>query len=249
MKNIFQPTDCLSQEEMNLYSKGKVSDELQFKVENHLLDCPLCNEAMEGFQNMDAEGEALLAEVFASVDAKTEETAISKPKRSFSVNRIAATVLFLIAAGAALFYYTQQQASNSYLAYFEGTENEFTVRAIEKDLLPSEIKVGVRLFEDKNFQGSLSFFQDYLEQVPESAEATYYAGMSAMRIGELGQAFEYFSTVRLNDDRLFEEATWAMVKIHLDRREKKEAKILLGELIKVEGGFFREQAERLLDEI
>ena len=46
---IFAPTECLSEDILIKYAEGKTTDAEKHTVEKHLIDCPLCSDALEGF--------------------------------------------------------------------------------------------------------------------------------------------------------------------------------------------------------
>jgi predicted anti-sigma-YlaC factor YlaD len=43
---------CLTREEMVHYLNGDLSDSEQHRIENHLLECELCDDAMTGLEGM-----------------------------------------------------------------------------------------------------------------------------------------------------------------------------------------------------
>ncbi len=249
MKKIFQPTKCLSQKEMEHYVKGDISDELRYTIENHLVDCPLCSEAMEGYQLMEGDSTVVFDDLFERIDAKVTAPETKAKTRSIPWNSIAAGLLFLISVSAAYVYYQNTNASNKYMAYFEQNDNALSTRSIDATNLTADLKGGYHLYQDKNYQGSLSFFEDYLKVNPESTTAAYYAGMSALEIGEEESAIDFLTTVRMNDDRLYEEASWRLAGIYLERGSEDKAKALLEDLVKVNNGVYFEQAKELLKEI
>ena len=100
MKKIFQATTCLSQEEMIQYANGEIAAERRYKIENHLLDCPLCKDALEGFTSI-SKTESDLSDLYDRIDSKSPLTAKSPVKRMIPWNRIAAGILFLLTIGAA----------------------------------------------------------------------------------------------------------------------------------------------------
>ena len=248
MKKIFQPTECLSREEIQHYSKGEISDELRYKVENHLIDCPLCSAAMDGYLIME-DADTEFDELYQKIDSKTLGKSESVGKRSLPWNRIAAGLLFLLTASAAFLYYQSNQSTFDYQAYFNERDESFAMRSVEENSISPAMAEGIQLYQNKNFQASLSFFEDYIKTNPESSVATYYAGMSALKIGEKENAFNLLSTVRINDEKLYEEATWVLAILYLERGEKENARDFLNDLIKVENGFYTERAQALLEEV
>lgn len=247
MKKIFQATTCLSQEELILYSNGDVSDELRYKIENHLLDCPLCTEALEGV-NLMSESDSNLNELYNRIDQKRESGSNPSQKRIIPWNRIAAGILFLLTFGAALIYY-QNNNSNKFQAYFQQSNESFASRAIDESRFSADLDAGQRLFKKGNHQGSYSFFDDYLTTNPESSIAAYYAGVSAFEIGELDTSIDLLTQVRLNDEQLYEEATWMLAGVYLEKGDDEKAKDLLEEIVQGTGSFYSERAAELLKEI
>jgi anti-sigma factor RsiW len=49
-QTIFQVSNCLGREELRAYLEDPISAEDRRRVENHLLDCPLCSDALEGLE-------------------------------------------------------------------------------------------------------------------------------------------------------------------------------------------------------
>ncbi|ATL48523.1 hypothetical protein COR50_15885 [Chitinophaga caeni] len=50
--DIFVETNCLGQQELLDYLQGKLSPAEQHRVEQHLADCEMCNDALEGLQQI-----------------------------------------------------------------------------------------------------------------------------------------------------------------------------------------------------
>jgi tetratricopeptide (TPR) repeat protein len=123
------------------------------------------------------------------------------------------------------------------------------MRSIDESNVSIDLVEGLRLYQNKNFQGSLSFFEDYMKINPESVDATFYAGMSALNIGAKENAFHLLSIVRINSEKYYEEATWVLIGIYLDRGEVENAKNFLRDLIKIENGFYVDRAKELLEKL
>lgn len=248
MKKIFQPTDCLSPADLQDYINDNLTEDRRFRLENHLLDCPLCSEALEGYAAMDHITEMDFGDLYEKIDQKTKGRVIESRQRFFSWNNIAAGFIFLILASAAYLYYQgNRSATNAYQAYFENQDNSFAVRSIKENSFSKELLTGIELYNNENYQASLSFFEDYLKSKPETVEAAYYAGLSALHVGEQEMAIDWLMTVRLNSDQLYEEVTWRLAEIHLKRGDRKKAKVLLSELVKLNSGYYAEQAKNLLE--
>src|SRR3990172_8048480 len=49
--DLFSESTCLSLEALTKYLNGRISSEERLKIERHLVDCPLCSDAIEGFSS------------------------------------------------------------------------------------------------------------------------------------------------------------------------------------------------------
>ena len=208
MKKVFQTTQCLSKELLDGYVKGSLSEDLRFQVENHLLDCPLCEAAVEGFSEMQGEDhDALFDQVLEDIDAKTMKVPSAKQATRTKIpwNNIAAGLCLLIVAGAA-FWYLNSSTPASYLSYFEDQESSWLTRSMADERIPQDLKSGLALYAKESYPASLSFFEDYLEEHPESGPASYYAGMSALEHGTLTVAHYHLSRARMNHEDWYDMA-------------------------------------------
>ena len=101
-KYIFSDTECLDLGTMQQYASGKLSNTDQQQVERHLIDCPLCSDALEGISILDS------SELKTSVNHLNtkiqEKSSITQPlirtikKFSYPI----AAVIFLFACSTAL---------------------------------------------------------------------------------------------------------------------------------------------------
>ena len=254
MKNdklVFQPMKCLSQEDIRIYLSGSLDKSTLYRIENHLLDCPLCNEAVEGFArgyNFTKDNE--IAELRKAVSEKTGLSSVETKTIYFTLNRIAAAILFLVISVAAFFYWNVQNSQKDVLAEIQSSNNLLeTVRSGEGFQGESQLKEGITLFSEEAYQESLFFFENYLEVEPENATAHYFSGMSALKLGHFNKAIENLTYARINDENFYEDATWNLVLANLGLEKNDEAKALLNDLLKIEGGFYFEKAKKLLKEI
>ena len=251
-KLIFQPIKCLSQEDFRLYLSGALDNPSRHRVENHLLDCPLCAEAMEGFSGggYDFDKETQLVELKNAIKEKTGVSKKNSRAIFWTLNRIAAAILFIIIATAAFVYWNIQSSERTFLAELESSKDLIeNVRGSEDFPDGNQYQDGLELYQKENYRESLLFFDQILESQPENVVAHYFAGLSALNLGELNKAIENLSYVRFNDEKYYEGATWNLVLANVGLGNKEEAIVLLGELLKIEGGYYSEKAEKLLKKL
>ena len=74
VKNIFEHTDCVSEEMLMKYISGKLSPAEKHEVEKHLIDCEMCSDAVEGLSMMDGKRISLItSELKKKVQNKAEK--------------------------------------------------------------------------------------------------------------------------------------------------------------------------------
>ncbi len=250
-QSVFQGTKCLNEDEIRFYLNGTLGESSRYRVENHLLDCPLCAEAMEGFANEYKFGQdQQLAELKEAIKGKTRIVPKSREVHFWTINRIAAAILLIIIPSAAWFYWNAQNSEKSYLAELQSSKGLIeNVRGGEEFPAGIQYNEGLEFYRNENYRASLFFFDYLLESEPENSIAHYFAGLSALNLGELEEAIENLSYARFNDEKYYEDATWNLVLANLGLGKKEEAKALIAELLKIEGGFYSDKAEKLLKEI
>ena len=253
-KPVFQSLECLSQEDILLYQSGKSDDGTRYRVENHILDCPLCSAAIEGFAGQDSNELAEdLERLQASIKARSTEILALKPandRKIWSINRIAAAILMLIIPLAALLYWNSQSQNEKLLAQF-GSATEIMEGLRSSELMPenNEYKEGLEFFREGSYNASLQYFEGINEVQPENGLARFYSGVSALQIGETDKAIEQLTIVRLNDQSYYEHASFYLILANIKKGDKEEAKRLIEDLLKNEGSFYAGKAKAILEEL
>jgi tetratricopeptide (TPR) repeat protein len=74
--NLFERTDCISKEMLLKYVQGQLAKPMLRQVELHLIDCPLCSDAVEGIQLAGTDAfEQMLQNVTDRVEAQQAQGA------------------------------------------------------------------------------------------------------------------------------------------------------------------------------
>ena len=253
MKTILKETTCLSKKELQAYLDESIHDDDRYRIESHLIDCPLCNAAVEGFAQQYNFGEdKYLEKLETAITTKKEiQENHSNIKNKFSLmNRIAAAVLLLLIASASLLYWNSQKTERLFLSYYEGLEIDNTVRGVADNATEqNELNLGVSAFNNQFFEKSIGHFNSYLKENPEHIAANYFKAMALLELGKYKEAIDYFSICRINDESYFEEATWHIALAYLQLKDVERAKQFLNDLIKDEKSFYYKKAKELLGEL
>jgi len=250
-KLVFQPMKCLSQDEIRLYLIGELDESSRYRVENHLLDCPLCSEAVEGFANeYNFDEDQQLDDLRKAISEKSNSATLESKDTYWTLNRIAAAILFIVVSAAAMVYWTAQSNEENFLAEFQSSKDLIeSVRSTADYPAGNQYKEGFELYRNENYQESLFFFENMLESQPENSIAHYFSGLSALNLDELDKAIENLSYARLNDENYYEDATWNLALANIGIGNIDEAKALIEDLVKIEGGYYNDKAEKLLKQL
>ena len=87
---IFSESVCLNREQLLNYTNNTLTPSDKHKVEVHLVDCALCNDALEGFDMLT--GTAVLDETMDQVRALTHSEQIQGNKITWKVWMAAAAL-------------------------------------------------------------------------------------------------------------------------------------------------------------
>lgn len=239
MNPIFQKHQCLSEGEIQDYLGNRLSGEERHRVENHLLDCALCSDALEGW--------ALLEEDRQS--AKSSARVRRMPWRFFAV---AAAILALMVA--VVWVYSGISPSDRLFAeYYETYEDDLSVqmrnggnaRAPEKQQLSG----GLEAYISQNYSESIALLQPFVQDNPDHLVARYYLGLSYLEEKKWAEAETQLAAVQSAHLEYWEESTWYLALLYVKTERNDGAREALQSLISARSGRYYEKAEKLLSKL
>lgn len=131
-----------------------------------------------------------------------EEVPITKvvpisSKKTYPLMAAAAIVVLMI-TGWFLFYRTEppQKMADQYI------HEHLRSLEVTMSAKPDSIQMGIQLYNDKNYESSLSLFESILKRNPANAEAIKYAGIVSLQLQQFDKAINYFSLLE-NNHQLF----------------------------------------------
>lgn len=239
MKPIFQKHQCLSEGDIQDYLGNQLSGEERHRVENHLLDCPLCSDALEGLALLEEDRQGL----------KPAARIRRMPWRFFAV---AAAILALMVAVVWVFSGTSP-SGRLFAEYYETYEDDLSVqmrnggnaRAPEKQLLSG----GLEAYISKSYSESIALLQPFVLDNPDHLVARYYLGLSYMEEENWTEAETQLTAVRSAHLEYWEESTWYLALLYIKTDRKDEAREALQSLISARSGRYYEKAEKLLSKL
>lgn len=244
MKAIFEDTTCLSMQEIKAYQAGTLNQKQQFRVERHLVDCELCNGAVEGFANSpDEKKDRAQLSILAKQLGATKSNATS-----FYVKQVAAILVLAIIGSAFIGYWNYTKSERLFARFYEHPVavdiNLRTPTATAHSIQRAEAFVA---YQHGDYTRASALLEAYLDQVqPLDAEAAFYAGIAYLQVQNYRSAIDWLNKVRINAPKQYEKATWYLALASLKKKDYESAIQLAAELKEVSDLLYREKAIGLL---
>jgi len=254
MNKILNNTTCLKPEQIRDYLSEQLDEDQRFDVENHLIDCPLCTDAVEGFANNYNVDDLPELDFLQTIEATTSSSTIVKklPTRKNWVMRIAASFLLLSIPIGGYLYWQSNATERIIAANFMEKENPVigALRSGDNSLITNtSLQNGLEAYQNKQYDSSLKILTDVLNKEPENALANYYSGMSAAKLKNWQIAEKQLEITRINVPEYYDEATWQLIAVHLLQNKKPAAETLLYELIENDKSHYQKKALEILKKI
>ena len=142
--SLFLASGCLTPEAIRLYIDGKLTGESLLKISRHLEECPLCNEAAEGFKLMPdhKEQEETVQDIrkglFMLLNEKKLSPGDKKIRRVYKYVAAAASVIIVVGIFSIYHFFLRQE--NDMIADNIQTEKTDSETKYEKQLQPDREK-------------------------------------------------------------------------------------------------------------
>ncbi|MEO1513808.1 MAG: hypothetical protein AAFV95_02305 [Bacteroidota bacterium] len=255
MKKIFQPDRCLSQEDIRRYLREELDEDTQYQLENHLLDCPLCSDAVEGYAthyNFEEDKQLEELQTHFSSAPKPAKATVAKERSLWP--RLAAAAAAVLLLTTAIWQYANHQAEeNLYLAYHESfvPENLSAIRSADgqQSSTDENFLQATKLYQAQDYAASIPPLERHLAQDSEDVMATLLLGLAYLEEGKSQQAIDKLEIVRLNSSDYYEDASWYAALAYLQADQAADARLLLQDLRQLKDGFYQAKIEELLSKL
>ncbi|HMG14119.1 MAG TPA: tetratricopeptide repeat protein [Saprospiraceae bacterium] len=253
MQNIFDKRACLSREEMKAFLDQSLDKSSLIVVENHLLDCQLCSEALEGIKlNPDILNKLprefmQTSDIKKEVELKTIEYPLNNNRYWL---RIAAGVILLIGITSLLWQYMNKPAGNNlYTDNFKPLPPiSNTVRGENSNAKSETISDAMMAYGLGQYNKAINLFKQNLVHNSLDNESQLYLGISYLADNRPQNAIDALRKVRINSEEYFNEASWYLALSYLKMSDAGKTEKILHELVKNES-VYSEQARVLLIKI
>lgn len=254
MNKILTNTTCLKADQIQAYLKEELNEDQRFDVENHLLDCPLCTDAVEGFANSHNVDELPELDFLQTDKIADPSPAVVKqlPVRKNWAMRIAASLLLLSIPIGSYLYWQSTETERILAANFMEEDNPVigALRSGDNSLITNTtLQNGLEAYQNQQFDISLNVLTKVLNTDPENVLANYYSGMAAQKIKNWPTAEKQLKFTRINISDYYDEATWQLIAVYLAQNKNNDAETLLYELAENKDSPYQKQALAVLKKL
>jgi tetratricopeptide (TPR) repeat protein len=233
---------------MSGYLCGNLDSKTLLRVEHHLLDCELCSDAVDGFNEFDlTHTSSHLPNTFAELtsEKKNEKRPVASI-RPITRNLLRVAAIGSIALVSYLTFFRGPSLDQLYSKYYSVYQADIPVssRGTEQTDLNLEFEQGIIEYNKGDFQKSLDFFQNALYDEGKDPVISFFAGLACMEIKQFEKAIGYLNITKEADSLYSTKATWYIALSYLKLGEIEKASEQLDELIE-EGSFKVVEAQRL----
>lgn len=238
MKPIFQIHQCLSEGDIQGYLGNRLSPEERHRVENHLLDCPLCTDALEGWELM----------------AQEQPQAIPLKGRRIQWRFFAVAAAVLALMVAVVWVYSGSNSSDRlYAEYFDHYASDVDValrgEGDGQALSGSAMEAGLESYSQGKYAEAATSLEAFLKETPNHLIARFYLGMAWMEEARWAEAETLLKQVQAAGGDYREEASWYLSLIYIKTNRPDEAGAILRALAEKESGRYYEEANKLLSKL
>jgi tetratricopeptide (TPR) repeat protein len=249
------PRPCLGAQEILAYLDGELNGRRRDEIDQHLDECRLCGEAVEGVAGLEWREGFLRStdSLRARVRARTAATAAAarrplvprfRPRPAQLYLTLAATLV--AGAGTAVILTRPGPGEALFQQYFEPyPSTRPTVRGARPD---GRVDALAR-YEAGDYRGALAGLEDRLGRQPDDPVSRFYAGVCRLALGQAQEAtLDLEQVLRQEEKDLHAPAEWYLALAHLRSKDPAGARPHL-ERIAGAGGFYRDKARALLAEL
>jgi hypothetical protein len=206
---IFKKSNCLNKDEIEKYKLNELSGEELHKVESHLIDCPLCSDAIDGALMLDNDS---LKDDLLYI-SKNERSNSSFFRKNYFIYSSAAAIL-LLAITALLNISSNSNSQKLFNRYFEVYPDVTTHTRSNGN--NDNFANAMLLYNSGKFEATIK----KLDKIKKNESVSFYKGVSFLALNNTTKALEVLKPLTKDKENIFYyEANWyvALALLKLER--------------------------------
>ena len=225
---------CLSYEQMVNYLDKQLSPLERTKVEDHIKECDLCSEALDGLRMIEDREHALQTVMGLKQDISMRLSRAHK--RSVHMRRYLswAASFLVVAITSFIFINFQPENERVFAENFEPYPNVIPVLRGENQ--SHDFENAITAYEKENYSDAVDRFNSMVESSPGNMTYRFYCGISRLAKEDISGAINDFKSIYNNrESRWREPASWYLGLSYIKIEDYDNARFIFDEIIKDEG--------------
>lgn len=255
MDVLFKQRVCLSYDELLQYKRGTIDDEQKNVIENHLLDCPLCADAVEGISALEYEEGVtpMLDEMKKELLKKHFYSRPSKNSRIYKLwmNRAVALILMGVLAFALHHYLEARQIEKLADEYYIAPVNDYLgLRSVDEQTIvhtPIMVKA-IKFYGKEAYEQCIPYLEEHIASKPTDDQARLLLVSALLKEHESQKAESVLNNIESEALVVTNYKDWYYILAYLQQREVEKAIPILNKLKNTAPGF-RHSAIELLEQL
>lgn len=253
---LFASRPCLTVEELHAYCSGTISTAQRHEIEVHLLDCPLCRDAVEGWMPcLPPNPEGIRAAQQTVWQQTTKQLSLFRKSTIARIPQLwrhVAAALILLALGWMLYQTALSSPSPDALfaRYYEPYQIDFPLNYRNaqnaRPDLPDSLLKGFEAFDQQRYEESIPLFETWLQRNPDNDIVQFFLAQAYLASSQGDKALPLLESMHKRHDSSYQEAaTWYLTLLYLKKGEMQHAMTLLQSFEQSESFYYRKRAVEL----
>ena len=224
---------CLTLEELLGYSNDNITSEKKKIIEEHIKECPLCSDAIEGISY--SSGKKQINEMINSIHKDIHLQTIKFRQKNNDWKKYYAVAAILVLTFLSAFYLFNKKPINEILfsESFQPYPNITPIIRGESEY--SQYQNAMVEYELNNFHSSLKILKEILAKNQGNLDAHFYSGICLLSTDNSRQAIYHFKNIINTNHKFAYHAEWYLGLAYLKANKIDEANIIFKKISQNEG--------------
>lgn len=219
MKSFFTKRSCLSRQEIKQYVRGGHTGPQAHRIERHLLECPLCASAVEGYESTGfTEADETALEAIRQPPFLRRRRMISQRR----INWVAAAVLLALGTLALWQYQAATRHQRLFAQYFQAAQPTYLNFRGASGTSPfagnPDFKAAAQLYQAGSYAESITFFERSMEAHPQDTQIQYLFANALLGAWKPARAKSILQQLQGRTDEA-QDVSWYLALAHLQKAE------------------------------
>ncbi len=213
--NITDNRKCLTSDEIRDYHLNKLSDEKRRQVEEHIIDCDICSDLFDAYENISVEDvKKITTEITSKIDSKI------KHKTSLRTIIYSSAAIIVLFALSVLLNNSGNSGNELFTKYFKPYPD--VTLQMRNETNYGLLKKGMQLYNRGKYKEALKVF-DKISGQDKNNFAEFYSGVALIAEGKTDSGIKLLKNIADNPKEYFyPEANWyiGLAYLKLNQPEK-----------------------------